>query len=324
MPYSLNEDTGLVSVPIEPGALPDFRVWQANLHLVAIRDNWREEITENDQDNIVAFLDALKTLETEEKNRSNGPSRSILFLPDREKTLSQYGERLSGLQATGEVERARGLLASDDDMSEQLLMEGLGYAKRRATLSTAASERQIYFHPKGWFFVDVFFDKLLVANHPLDFRGRLELDSTTISPTDLLLQKLQIVNISDKDVKDAIVLLVAHGLVETDATDTINGAYIARLLSRDWGFWYTVTTNLTGLKELLPQMEALTDDERHHIGEQVDGLLAHIEAAPKTLSWKARAKIGPRVRWYEPVETMDTVAGFGIWRLREEPTRKKG
>jgi len=52
------------------------------------------------------------------------------------------------------------------------------YAKRRATLSSAASERQIYYHPKGWFYVDVFYDKLIVANHPVDFRGRLELDQS--------------------------------------------------------------------------------------------------------------------------------------------------
>jgi hypothetical protein len=198
--------------------------------------------------------------------------------------------------------------------------EGLGYSKRRATLSSAASERQIYFHPKGWFFVDVFFDQLLVANHPLDFRGRLELDRPTLSPADLLLEKLQIVNIGEKDVKDAIVLLAAHDLAETDSSDAINAAAIAQLLSRDWGFWYTVTTNLAGLKELLPQVEALTEDERRHIAGQVDGLLVHIEATPKALRWKVRAKIGPRVRWYEPVETMDTVSGFGIWRLREQST----
>jgi hypothetical protein len=205
----------------------------------------------------------------------------------------------------------------------QRFFEGLGYSKRRATLSSAASERQIYFHPQGWFFVDVFFDQLLVANHPLDFRGRLELDSPTLSPTDLLLEKLQIVNIGEKDVKDAIVLLAAHDLAETDspdAIDAIDATYVAHLLSRDWGFWYTVTTNLIGLKDLLPQVKALTEDERRHIAGQVDGLLAHIEATPKALRWKVRAKIGPRVRWYEPVETMDTVSGFGIWRLREQST----
>jgi hypothetical protein len=205
----------------------------------------------------------------------------------------------------------------------QPFFEELGYSKRRATLSSAASERQIYFHPKGWFFVDVFFDKLLVANHPLDFRGRLELDSPTISPADLLLGKLQIVNMSDKDVKDAIVLLSSRDVAETDAANAIDAGYIARLLRGDWGFWYTLTTNLTGLKELLPQMTAVTDEERRRICDRVDRLLAHIAATPKTLGWKARSKIGPRVRWYEPVETMDTVSGFGIWRLREAPPHEQ-
>jgi phage terminase large subunit-like protein len=200
------------------------------------------------------------------------------------------------------------------------LMESLGYAKRRATLSSAASERQIYFHPKGWFFVDVFFDKLLVANHPLDFRRRLELDSPTISPTDLLLGKLQIVGIAGKDQKDTLVLLADHDVVMDDAADSINAAYIARLLSRDWGFWYTVRTNLAGLRESLPQIDALFEEERRLIAERVGALLAQIDASPKSLGWKARSKIGTRVRWYEPVETMDSVAGFGIWRLREEPT----
>jgi hypothetical protein len=36
------------------------------------------------------------------------------------------------------------------------VMESLGYSKRPSTMSTSASQRQIYFHPKGWFYVDVF------------------------------------------------------------------------------------------------------------------------------------------------------------------------
>src|SRR5512137_2426786 len=67
----------------------------------------------------------------------------------------------------------------------------IGYVKRRATLSSAASERQIYYHPKGWFYVDVFFDQLIVANHPIDFRSRLELDCPAITATDMLLEKVQ-------------------------------------------------------------------------------------------------------------------------------------
>ncbi|MFQ6000677.1 MAG: hypothetical protein ACE5LG_03315 [Anaerolineae bacterium] len=198
--------------------------------------------------------------------------------------------------------------------------EDLGYGKRRATLSTAASERQIYFHPQGWFFIDVFFDKLLVANHPLDLRGRLELDSPTLTPTDLLLEKLQIVNFSEKDLKDVLVLLWAHQMGEEDGAGLINARYIAGLLARDWGFWYTVTTNLKGINELLPEMD-LSREEKGAIAERVDHLMDRIEEEPKSLRWRSRARVGPRMRWYEPVETMETVGEFGIWRLAEE--RKK-
>jgi hypothetical protein len=80
-----------------------------------------------------------------------------------------------------------------------------------------------------------------------------------------------------------------------------------------------VTTNLVGLRDSLAGLDGLYEEERGLISERVGALLAQIDAAPKSLTWKARSKIGTRVRWYEPVETMDTVAGFGIWRLREEP-----
>ena len=121
----------------------------------------------------------------------------------------------------------------------------MGYAKRRATLSSAASERQIYYHPKGWFYVDVFYDRLLVANHPVDFRGRLELDHPTIPVTDMLLEKIQMWEaFSAKDLKDCLVLLKAHKVEEKGETESIDSSYVARLLGRDWGFWYTATTNL--------------------------------------------------------------------------------
>ncbi len=200
--------------------------------------------------------------------------------------------------------------------------EGLGYRKRRATLSSAASERQIFFHENGWFFVDVFFDKLMVANHRLDFRGRLELNPLTLSPTDLLLEKLQIVSFSEKDLKDSLMLLFCHQLAEEDEEEAINARYIATLLSKDWGFWYTLTTNLKGIKDLLPTMETLSDDEKSTITSRIDELLAHIEAEPKSLGWKTRSKVGTKKRWYEPVETEDTVGSFGIWRMMTEERKQ--
>ncbi|MFQ6014770.1 MAG: hypothetical protein ACE5NP_04945, partial [Anaerolineae bacterium] len=203
-----------------------------------------------------------------------------------------------------------------------LFVDTLGYGWRRPTLSTAASERRIYFHPKGWFFVDVFFDELRVANHPLDFRDRLELDSPTLTATDFLLEKLQIVNFADKDLKDTIILLLAHDVGERDAPETINGRYIAGLLANDWGFWYTLTTNLGGIKQVVPGMSQLSGDEKSKILARLEHLMDLIEQQPKSTKWKLRSRIGTKKRWYEPVETMDTTGGFGIWRLRDEYQKK--
>jgi len=193
--------------------------------------------------------------------------------------------------------------------------ESTGYRKRRTTLSSAATQRQIYFHPDGWFYADVFFDKLLAANHPIDFRGRLELDSPTISLTDLLLGKLQIVFFSEKDLKDALLLFRAHTLSEGQAPEAIDARYIALLLAKDWGFWYTATTNLKGLRNAVSEMSALNEAEKGDVTSKIDKLLEVIGKEPKSPGWKARSIIGARKRWYNPVETAQTVGEFGIWKL---------
>ena len=212
------------------------------------------------------------------------------------------------------------------------LFDKIGYAKRRATLSTAASERQIYYHPKGWFYVDVFFDKLLVANHPINFKGRLELDYPTITVTDMLLEKIQMWEaFSVKDLKDCLLLLKAHDIKEKSEKESIDTLYIAKILVQDWGFWYTATTNLKNLKKFITEIDKLGIEadinpkqiekkEREDITEKIEAILERIEKEPKSFGWKMRAKIGTKKKWYNPVERPETVGGFGIWEaiLKEE------
>jgi hypothetical protein len=193
----------------------------------------------------------------------------------------------------------------------------LGYSKRPPTMSSAATQRQIYFHPKGWFYVDVFYDKLLAANHPLDFRGRLDLDSPTITPTDMLLEKVQIVFPDEKDVKDAMLLLRAHEISQQEEKNKIDAKFVAGKLASDWGFWYTVTTNLKGLKQYVIDDQRLSSDNKQDLTSKVDALLATIEEESKSTGWKMRAVMGTKRRWYNPVETTQTVGEFGIWKLRE-------
>ena len=201
----------------------------------------------------------------------------------------------------------------------------IGYAKRRATLSSAASERQIYYHPKGWFYVDIFYDQLLVANHPLDFKGRLELDHPTIPVTDMLLEKIQMWEaFSVKDLKDCLVLLKAHKVEEKGGKESIDAFYIAKLLAGDWGFWYTATTNVKKIKKFVSDIDKLgteaeieprrfEKEDREEIVRKIETLLERIDREPKSFTWKMRSKAGTKKRWYNHVERPDTVGGFGIW-----------
>jgi hypothetical protein len=69
-------------------------------------------------------------------------------------------------------------------------------------------------------------------NHIVAFRNRLELDSPTITLADLLLEKLQIVQLTEKDVKDTLVLLREHP-VGTNENETVDGACVVKILADD-------------------------------------------------------------------------------------------
>lgn len=178
---------------------------------------------------------------------------------------------------------------------------GLGYKPyERLIASPAGQYRHIYWsEEKGWQ-VDVFFDALHMC-HKVDFRGRLELDSPTIALADIILEKMQIVEINLKDIKDTICLLLEHDVGDREE-EMVNGAYISKVLSDDWGYYYTVTTNLKKVKEFFDEFEALTEENRGVVAARTDKLLTMIEEAPKSLKWKARARIGPKAKWYNIVE----------------------
>jgi len=177
----------------------------------------------------------------------------------------------------------------------------LGYLKRRTTMATAASERHIYFHPDGWFEADIFFDKMLME-HDVHLAHRLELDYPTLTPTDLLLSKLQVTAFTEKDLKDVTLLLRAHVLSEQEHAEAINVPYIAACLARDWGFWHDVVTNLARVVRFAGSSPMLSEADRADIVEKAQTLFDRLHAQPKTLGWKVRALIGTRRQWYRPVE----------------------
>lgn len=179
------------------------------------------------------------------------------------------------------------------------LLAQIGYEIDQDLLVTTEGKRYAFSDPETGMAVDVFFDELFFC-HPIPLRDRLDLDYPTITPTDLLLEKMQIVEINPKDVKDSLVLLLEHPL-GSDDREGIDARYIAQLLAGDWGFYYTVTRNLEQLRHHVADYGALDRAQWETVDGRIKALEQAIEEEPKTAKWKLRARIGPRKKWYQEV-----------------------
>ena len=126
--------------------------------------------------------------------------------------------------------------------------------------------------------------------------GRLPL---TVDAVDLLLSKLQIVELNAKDVRDTLHLLSGVP-VGGGAVASIDEARFGKVLGTDWGWWRTVTGNLAKLPALLAENPGLAPPAAPFdpiaASQQ---LLQTAESAPKGVKWRLRANVGDRMRWYE-------------------------
>ncbi|MCX6374189.1 MAG: hypothetical protein NTX16_14170 [Actinobacteria bacterium] len=150
---------------------------------------------------------------------------------------------------------------------------------------------------------DVFLD-VFRMDHSVDLRDRLAIEPYTVSAGDLLLTKLQIFGAEERDLRDVVTLLKDDELAAEDAPGTVNMAYLAALCARDWGLYYDVTRNLRRCMESLGAY-GLEPAEEDHVRAAITRLTQAIEAAPKTRTWRWRAKVGTRRRWHESVEEQD-------------------
>ena len=161
-------------------------------------------------------------------------------------------------------------------------------------------ERLKFMDPKFNMRIDVFLDTFR-ESHVIDLSDRLERFSPTIPPSDLLMTKLQIWEINEKDIKDIIAMLYKFELGDKDTDDTIDLGRITQLTSNDWGLYKTTTINLERTTNYLNTTE-LPNKAKERVLNNINRLRQAIEQAPKTTKWKMRAMIGERVKWYETPE----------------------
>jgi hypothetical protein len=89
-----------------------------------------------------------------------------------------------------------GLKSQNQEIREFII--GQGYVPDEGVYVASEGTRHIYLHPETNLNLDVFADELYFC-HRIPFKGRLDIDTPTISTTDLLLEKIHIVEINKKD-----------------------------------------------------------------------------------------------------------------------------
>lgn len=180
------------------------------------------------------------------------------------------------------------------------LLEAEGYLPDKFFNGLHGATRLYYAAPDERWSVDIVVDMLRMS-HQLDLRGRLAEGSITIPLADLLLTKLQIWEINHKDLVDVMCILADHPLSEDDtAGEGISLPRFRTVLGADWGFCHTVERNLGKVLETWAEQPAAKPS--FDVAVPVQALLGTIGSAPKSFAWRARARVGERVRWYETPE----------------------
>jgi hypothetical protein len=175
------------------------------------------------------------------------------------------------------------------------LMLGLGYRPEARFNAMNGNTRLQFNDLANSRRVDVFVNELRMC-HVIDFKDRIELLDDTLSAADLLLTKLQIVELNRKDLLDAIALLCDQK-IGLGMSAGIDSGYLQRVWGQDWPLWRTSQLTLGKIGEAVPSI--LDENRSAVVLESVTALGTVIESGPKTLRWRLRARVGERIRWYE-------------------------
>ena len=175
-------------------------------------------------------------------------------------------------------------------------MEQEGYEPDRMFNALHGATRLNFHDPVRGRPVDILIDRFVMA-HELDLRDSASSDGLTIGLADLLMTKLQVVDINEKDVRDLLALLLDHELSD----DEIEISHILKVTRNDWGLEHTIHRSLGTLAHMAGNFE-LQPAQKELIQRRIDTLVRALDEAPKGARWKMRARVGERVRWYEEPE----------------------
>jgi hypothetical protein len=182
------------------------------------------------------------------------------------------------------------------------LLISMGYEPNTRFNSLNSATRLVVYDNVHGRQVDVFVGSFRMC-HSIPISDRLELDRRTVPLAELLLTKLQIAKLNEKDVKDILAIMVEHQVSDYD-DDTVNADYIAGLLAGDWGLWRTSRGTIETVGARLAE-SGLDSGQQQRVQERLAALWDRVEARPKSMRWKARARVGDRAKWYDEPEEIE-------------------
>jgi hypothetical protein len=177
-------------------------------------------------------------------------------------------------------------------------LSAIGYEPDAEFNALQGRERLLFWDVEHGRQLDVFVDRMVLC-HTLDFANRLPLEPRTLPLADLLLTKLQVVEVNERDIKDAVALLADHEL----GPDGIDVERVVEVLANDWGWWRTATATLEGVARYAGDLDGFPGAAS--VVQRATALRERVDAAPKSRRWRLRAKVGERKRWYELPEDID-------------------
>ncbi len=178
----------------------------------------------------------------------------------------------------------------------EALLPGLGYVPNKNFNLLNGDRRLLFYDEANARQIDVFVGSFHMC-HRIPITERMALEPLTIPLSELLLTKMQVVKMNEKDVRDLCALIVDHPFGEGDE-EMFNLPFIARLCCEDWGLWKTVTVSAQKVRDFCDAYDLEAGDKLTII-ERLTVLREALDAAPKSFKWRARDRIGERVQWYE-------------------------
>ena len=176
----------------------------------------------------------------------------------------------------------------------------LGWEPDRQFNAINGARRMLFHDEETGHKIDGFVERFEMC-HSLPLTSRFDQCHETLSPADLLLTKLQVIELNAKDRGDCYALLLGFPVVSGTREKTIDADWIAELAASDWGLHHTLQLNFDRLLSGLDELD-FSQAERTTIEGGVSEITAAMDAAKKSRAWKMRDRIGERKRWYDEPE----------------------